>query len=315
MGIEIKVGFGVESSLDNWKKPDDPFGEKPRSEPADRRKAECPYCHQALKKIPGAKTKCPNCACFMFVRTRPEDFSRVVVTGAEAARIETDYQILTGAREPDFRYITTESEVRAERERLEKSFAAKGDTGPSDDDVKWGLLNQKAVKHAHDSDFGLSRNIWLTMAEFLARRWRLQEALELYLYVCVLDLNGAQNMGGFKNDPELQWKFPMFAPNRSNLAPVVLDQITRIARILRFGKEALRAVIGKRHESKLPIPADQCWFFLAKAIWPEPTSLRKPIYDPASITRAPQPNEIEQVLDLPGGRKAVILRDAKTVLE
>jgi hypothetical protein len=80
-------------------------------------------------------------------------------TSAEAARIESDYQILTGAREPDFRYITAESEVRAERERLKESFTAKGDTGPSDDDVKWGILNQKAIKHTHDDDFGLGRNI------------------------------------------------------------------------------------------------------------------------------------------------------------
>jgi hypothetical protein len=304
MDVEIKVDFRVEAPLESWEKQADPFGEKPRREPTDLRKAECPYCFQALKKIPGAKTMCPHCSCFMFVRTRPEDFSRVVVTSAEAARIETDFQILAGAREPDFRYITTESEVKAERERLKESFAAKAGTGPSDDDVKWGLLNQKAINSAH---------IYLTMAEFLARRWRLREALELYLYVCILDLNGAQNMGGFKNDPELLRQLPAFDPNRSNLAPVVLDQITRIARNLQFGKGKLRALIEKKYESKFPISADQCWFFLEKAIWPEASSLRKPVYDPTSIARAPQPNEIEQVLDLPGGRKLAIWRDARTV--
>jgi hypothetical protein len=244
----------------------------------------------------------------MFVRTRPEDFSRVVVTSAEAARIETDYQILTGAREPDFRYITTESEVKAERERLRKSFLAKGYTEPSDDDVKWGLLNQKAIKYAHDGDFGLSRNIYLTMAEFLARRWRLREALELYLYVCILDLNGAQNTSGF-----VLRQFPVFDPNSSNLAPVVLDQITRIARKLQFGREELRMIVQKQSMSTLPISADQCSFFLEKAIWPDPPSLSKPVYNPTSIARVTQSNEVEQILDLPGGRKMAIWRDAKTV--
>ena len=61
-------------------------------EPTDLRKPECPYCHLALKKIPGAKTKCPHCARSIFVRTRPEDFSRVLVTRAEAERIDTDYR-------------------------------------------------------------------------------------------------------------------------------------------------------------------------------------------------------------------------------
>lgn len=32
-----------------------------RKPAADKRKAECPSCHQALKKVPGAKTKCPHC--------------------------------------------------------------------------------------------------------------------------------------------------------------------------------------------------------------------------------------------------------------
>jgi len=39
----------------------------------DERKAECPNCHKILSKIPGAKTKCPHCDEFMFVRTRPKD--------------------------------------------------------------------------------------------------------------------------------------------------------------------------------------------------------------------------------------------------
>jgi hypothetical protein len=315
MDIKIKVDLKTEPHLENREKPTDPFGETSRREPTDLRKAECPYCFQVLNKIPAAKTKCPHCAGFMFVRTRPEDFTRVVVTNAEAARIESDYQILTGAREPDFRYITTESEVSAERERLKESLFTKGCTGPSDDDVKLALLNKLAIENANNSDMGLSRNIYLTIAALHTRRWRLKQALEFYIYVCILDLNGAQNIGGFKSDPELLRQFPVFDPNRADLAPVVLDQIARIARNLRFGKEELRTTIEKQYGSKFPISADQCWYFFEKAIWPLSSSLRAPLYDPASIARAPQPNEIEQILDLPGGRHAAIWRDANAVLE
>ena len=67
----------------------DLFRSQPRtanqqSEPKDERKAECPNCHKALSKIPSAKTKCPHCGENMFVRTRPKDNARVVVTKAEA---------------------------------------------------------------------------------------------------------------------------------------------------------------------------------------------------------------------------------------
>jgi len=61
--------------------------------PLDLRKAECPYCHQTLKKIPGAKTKCPHCDGVMFVRTRLKDFARVIVTSAEAVQIDAGYNL------------------------------------------------------------------------------------------------------------------------------------------------------------------------------------------------------------------------------
>lgn len=57
----------------------------------DQRRAECPYCQKPLRKVPGAKTKCPHCGEFMFVRTRPQDGARVVVTTDEARRIEEDW--------------------------------------------------------------------------------------------------------------------------------------------------------------------------------------------------------------------------------
>lgn len=75
----------------------------PSPKATDLRKPECPYCQNALKKVPGAKTKCSRCGQFMYVRTRPEDRARVVVTEAEAHRMEEDWKIkiMGGAREPD----------------------------------------------------------------------------------------------------------------------------------------------------------------------------------------------------------------------
>lgn len=42
--------------------------------------AKCPYCHNDLPKIPQKKSKCPNCGSFFFVRSRPYDRERVIVT-------------------------------------------------------------------------------------------------------------------------------------------------------------------------------------------------------------------------------------------
>jgi DNA-directed RNA polymerase subunit RPC12/RpoP len=59
----------------------------------DQRRAECPRCRKSLKKIPASKTKCPHCGDFMFVRTRPQDGARVVVTADEVQRIEADWSV------------------------------------------------------------------------------------------------------------------------------------------------------------------------------------------------------------------------------
>jgi len=65
----------------------------------DERKAECPNCHKTLSKIPGAKTKCPHCGEFMFIRTRPKDNARVVVTKAGADKIDEEWSIVAGTHD------------------------------------------------------------------------------------------------------------------------------------------------------------------------------------------------------------------------
>jgi hypothetical protein len=74
----------------------------------DERKAECPYCQGALKKIPGSKTKCPLCGNFMFVRTRRQDRVRVVVTQEQAEKIDRDWSEIAVAETGPDPYDTEE---------------------------------------------------------------------------------------------------------------------------------------------------------------------------------------------------------------
>jgi len=103
----------------------------------DERKAECSYCHKALSKIPGSKTKCPHCGEFMFVRTRPKDNVRVAVTKEEADKIDEEWTIVTGTHDI---FIAEKEAFTNEKEILKKRFGGKE---PSDNDVKWGLLNKQ----------------------------------------------------------------------------------------------------------------------------------------------------------------------------
>jgi hypothetical protein len=58
--------------------------------------AICPYCSSALEKKPGRKKKCPDCGNFIYVRTRPIDRERVLVTEAQIAEIERQWEIMSG---------------------------------------------------------------------------------------------------------------------------------------------------------------------------------------------------------------------------
>jgi DNA polymerase-3 subunit epsilon len=61
----------------------------------------CPNCGAALSFRPGRKTKCPHCGEFIFVRTRPFDRRRVLVTKEQATLIEVEWSsVLASKRFP-----------------------------------------------------------------------------------------------------------------------------------------------------------------------------------------------------------------------
>jgi hypothetical protein len=223
----------------------------------DARVAECPYCKGALKKIPGAKTKCPRCGEFMYVRTSSTDNARKVVTKEQADKIAEDWAIVSGTHD---QFVADKEQVRQERSRLRSRFGKE----PSERDVQWGILNQNLLKHAHNGDWGLYRNERFSMGELLRKEQRLQQALCFYLEVCYLDLNGPNNTGG-TTDPEILAEFPPFSPQEfAMLAPGVVDRIGVIIRRLSLDAAAVktkyfdycsRATKGLR----LPRTPEECW--------------------------------------------------------
>lgn len=234
-------------------------------EQKDERKAECPNCHEALSKIPGAKIKCPHCGEFMFVRTRPKDNVRVVVTKAEADKIDEEWTIVAGTHDI---FVAEKEEFAKEKEILRKRFGGKE---PSDNDVRWGLLNKQLIEYAKKGDWGLYRNARFQMAEILRGEMKLKDALRTYLEVCYLDLNGPNNTGGM-NDPELLKEFPPFNPKDfSFLAPGVIDLIKRIVLKLKLNKDEIKQIFVEHNSRiekslRLPISAEKSWQSLEKEI-------------------------------------------------
>jgi hypothetical protein len=224
------------------------FGNSDYVEPTDARIAICPSCGFGLNKIPGAKTKCPHCAAFMYVRTDPETNSRVVVTAERAEEIEDEWSKINGTWE----YRQEEKRrYEATKEQLTKNF--KG-VVPSDNDVKWSLLNEDSIKHASVQDWGLYRNTIFQMGEILRKEEKHSMAIEKYLLVCYMDTCGPNNVG-VPLGQKLEFGQKAFSKEFAFLAPGVLERVQKSAKAANKDLDSLKIVIldiGVRYKGAIP---------------------------------------------------------------
>jgi hypothetical protein len=212
--------------------------------------AVCPYCNQGLDKKPGRKKRCPHCGQSIYVRTRPSDGEKVLVTEAQSEQIEEQWFIVHGGSHDA--YLLAKRRVAEEQVKLAGRFAEEKvklverfGREPSDNDVRWSLLNQELLEHIQKRNWGLFRNVKLAMADILRKEGRSSEALGFYLEVCYLDLNGPRNTEG-ETDSELLREFPPWDPKSAlslgftalpglatemiqkiNLTPVTVEELFR----------------------------------------------------------------------------------------
>jgi hypothetical protein len=118
------------------------------------------------------------------------------------------------------------------------------------DDPEWQRLSKQRDDHADARMWGRYRNDTLSMADFLRRQGRLEEALVSFLELCYLDLNGPQNPGKY---PDLG--LPNFDPARSyGLAPGVIQRIQIAAKAL--GYDEARTQVEFKKEVNVLVNAD-----------------------------------------------------------
>jgi hypothetical protein len=224
------------------------FGNDDYVEPTDARTAVCPSCGFGLNKVPGAKTKCPHCAAFMYVRTDPETNSRVVVTAERAEEIEDEWSKINGTWE--FRQ-EEKRRYQATKEQLTKNFNG---VVPSDNDVKWSLLNEDSIKHASVQDWGLYRNTIFQMGEILRKEEKHSMAIEKYLLVCYMDTCGPNNVG-VPLGQKLEFGQKAFSKEFAFLAPGVLERVQKSAKAANKDLDGLKIVIldiGVRYKGAIP---------------------------------------------------------------
>jgi len=223
----------------------------------------CPHCGSAFEKPPQRKTKCKSCGNAVFVRTRPSDRQRVVVTPAQAAALEDEWS----QKHEYARVIRTDRPgFEAEKAALTQKF---GGT-PKDTDVIWSILNKERLHQAAENKWGLYRNNTLDMADVLRVEGRLEAAVRFYLEVCYLDLNGPNNFGPSSN-PVFRAKYPPFSPRIASLASGVVHLLARTRAKASMTDEALRSlfftqVVETTIPLDLPVPPQDAWQILWEAL-------------------------------------------------
>jgi hypothetical protein len=205
----------------------------------------CPYCGAPLAKMPGRKKKCPACCRSIYVRTRPLDRQRVLLTEAELPVLDAQW-----------------SQVHTH------SMLSRFDEPGLTRDQQWAGCNRELVDHAKNGDWGLYRNTRLHMASLLHREGRRQQALVTYLEASYIDLNGPRNMGGVF-DRAIVGEFPPFSCEDAMLAPAVVELTCQLAAEMNLKIPVLQQMFVDMAEPlqrqlRLPVSPQMAWRKLKK---------------------------------------------------
>jgi hypothetical protein len=141
-----------------------------------------------------------------------------------------------------------------EKDRLARQFGFP----PSDRDVKWGLLNNALIECATACKWGFYRVVKYRMAEQVMSEGRDEHAMDLFLEVCYLDLNGPINGAGW--DIEL-----------GMLAGVPVSNIVKLKEKLGLNDSMLEekfSAVARRVKQNLRLPLDipKAWVMLKKKV-------------------------------------------------
>jgi len=121
----------------------------------------CPYCCFQFLRMPTRKRKCPSCHNLVYVKTRPSNRQKQLVTESQAVTIDREWKKYHDenylARKLS-QYGATEEERRTVETELTKQFGF----APKLGDVLWRIANNRIVAASAQSDWQtLCQTYWL----------------------------------------------------------------------------------------------------------------------------------------------------------
>lgn len=152
----------------------------------DERRAECPTCHAPLSKIPGAKTKCPKCCEFMYVRTDPRTETRRVVSESELEPIQEAWAEIEGRLDE---YLASRDFEKKGVDNLKVALGRE----PTNSEIVVERVRIERPIFLKNKELGMYRNTFLEEAQAQYKDKNYRDALTCFLLVVLLDGNGCSN--------------------------------------------------------------------------------------------------------------------------
>ena len=176
-GINLEVSISVSGSLRT----------QDTSDWTDERRPECPTCLAPLAKIPGAKTKCPKCGEFMYVRTDPRTSSRRVVPESELEPIQEAWAEIEGRLDE---YLASREFEKKGVDDLKVALGRE----PTHSEIVTERVRIERPIYLKNKELGMYRNTFLEEAQAHYKDKNYRDALTCFLLVVLLDGNGCSNI-------------------------------------------------------------------------------------------------------------------------
>lgn len=216
----------------------------------------CPHCGFLIDPPPQRNRKCPNCKEQIFVRTDRESGHKILLDEAGKEQFEQERKIIAD-RNALMNHLGKLDVSEADFDKRKKAHP-----GFSQSDIMWGLFSERSMDHAVKGNWGLYRNVRLSMGEHLMREKRNKGALDMFMEVTTLDINGPTNGG---------YGAPFRPKDFGFTAPGVINYIVRLRDDEGMTEEEFKAMFLTKADQissglQLPLSTQQVWRVLEKEI-------------------------------------------------
>ena len=218
----------------------------------------CPYCNKSIESLPAKMKQCNHCGNYVYVT------DSYLTPNQKMLITSNEHDYLKNYREKFLEFKTlsvklsgmgiTNEDVNLKKQALGKNANYV--------DILWELYSDKSNEHFNQYNLGMHRNVQLLMADILVKEKNYKYAIEMLLYICYLDINGARN--------NAQNLIDAFDPNIAFISPGIIKTLKQCIVNSQMSLNEVRARFFNLATRHIPTPLsiDQSWQILYSNLVP-----------------------------------------------